>query len=318
MRKSKYFIFILLLISIFIVTGCDKNVCLNYIDHDTNEEVILEVKATEDKQEVAKVIYALNQIEIEKKDVNSVFISMNADISMDDKSTEYNYSIKSNTEFGIDFLNMDYYAKSDNDIVLAQSKDSNNAELDCDIYGNMENVYINLRNIKAKDTKIINEKYVFSLNSLIDLIQSYYPEFDFSEEKLVELKNKLNSFSFEKFIKDIKDNTDANIEDVCEALNISIISSKNDIINFSMDISIPNFDNEARLSIVLGYNVKTGLPELIEFDGVQLLNNIINNDERIINFYFKKLYLVIDVKTLVEIPTLKASEKEDYSKFPLF
>lgn len=321
MKKLKLFLLAFIFMATLTLASCNAPCELEY----TNEEgelVTLNVKPTEDKEEVYEAITALEETasKNEVEEYKSIRLSMDALVLMQDDDNLIDLKLGANLEMNDQFAmyaNLDMAANYDINFGYGITQ-AGDISIKGDVYKDEENIYFDLAT-KEDGTKS-EMKNKMALADVAEMLQDLMGSFDFdsmlpdmdatvtSPDLGVEIPN----FDFSE-IGETKEEMLAFIEEN----NITIAATSKSSITFKVGLSATELglESDATLDVLFGIDVNTFMPISLEIDADAVMKELKEEEDlKKAKFNFK---VELEYGNF-EIKSLKDSEKDDYTDYSDF
>lgn len=294
--KKKILVLFMMLFTLFL-SSCDSACSIETTDADGNV-VTMDVTKTEDKEEVAKVISALSNVEVEEDETyTSTRATISSSMDFKGKNTyagnSFGYSAKvsleSNEEAqmhaGVDFSLK--YALTSNEETL-----KNTISLEGDIYSDLENLYI--KGTAKHNNGTLELKNKASITEIISGLEGMLGNVD----------TMLPSVDTDMTLPDLSTNED--ILNFIEEYGITISSTTGSTITFKMNVAAKDLDetieSDAKLVIYVTLDIKKMLPVGFKIDASAMLDELKKEQQDIASIKFtfevKLEYGTFEIETL--------------------
>lgn len=314
MKKIKRIMFAFITMAILMLASCSTPCELNYTNSE-GELVELNVKPTDDKEEVYEAINALGKIEDENTgEYKSVRISMDTLLLIKDADNLIDFKLDAELEMN-DQLNMyaDLELKAKYDLNFGYGfTQAKEMYIDGDVYTDSENIYLDL---DTKDNgSEVEMKNKISFTDAQEMLGGLMGGFDFSETIPSFDSNitSIPSLDFSEY-----GETKEEILKFIEENNITIAKTSKSSITFKISISGEELelDTDDTLDLFFEIDVKTMLPVSIKIEANKVMKALKEEED------LKKAKFEFEMEFEYgnfAIETLKESEKDDYVDFSDF
>lgn len=314
MKKIKRIMFAFITMAILMLTSCSVPCELNYTNSE-GELVELNVKPTDDKEEVYEAINALGKIEDENiGEYKSVRISMDTLLLIKDDDNLIDFKLDAELEMN-DQLNMyaDLELKAKYDLNFGYGfTQAKEMYIDGDVYTDSENIYLDL---DTKDNgSEVEMKNKMAFDEAQKMLGSLMGSFDF-DETIPSFDSDITSIPSVDFSK--YGETKEEILKFIEENNITIAKTSKSSITFKTSISGEELelDTDDTLDLFFEIDVKTMLPVSIKIEANKVMKALKEEED------LKKAKFEFEMEFEYgnfAIETLKESEKDDYVDFSDF
>ncbi len=319
MKKIKFFLLAFVFMATFSLASCEQACELEY----TNEEgelVSLNVKPTEDKEEVYEAITALENVSTEEaEEYKSIRLSLDTLILIQDDENLIDLDLAANLEMNDQFemyVNLDMAAEYDINLGYGMTQ-AGKMSIDGNIYTDSENIYFDL--VTKEDGTKSEMKNKMAFTDAAAMLESLMGSFDFDSmlpdmdsTTSPDLGMDIPGLDFSEY-----GETKEEILAYIEENNITIASTSKTSITFKTSISAEELgvESDATLDILFGIDVKTLMPVSLEIDADALMKSLKEEEDlKKAKFNFK---IELEYGNF-EVKALKDSEKDDYTDYSDF
>lgn len=315
MKRMKFLLFALISMVTITLVGCNAPCEVEY----TNEEgqlVTLNVKPTEEKEEVYEAINALDNISAEEiEETKSIKLNMNAVVLIEDEDNLIDVKLGTKLEMNDKaqiYANIDMAAKYDLNFGIGFTQSGDTA-IAGDVYTDSNNMYFNL--VTKEDGKREEMKNKMSLAEALERLESLASNFGFDsllpDMGATYLESSMNIPGLD--ISELGKNKEQALAYI-EEHNIAIVATSKKTITFKVSLSGEELGMEAdsAVDIIFGLDVNTLMPVSLEIDADEMMKTLKKEEGlKKAKFSFKMEIKYGDF----EIKTLKDSEKDDYTDY---
>lgn len=317
MKKIKLFLLAFIFTATLALASCSVPAELEY----TNEEgelVTLNVKPTEDKEEVYEAITALESVSTEEKEeFKSIRLSVKTSVLVEDDENLIDLELSSNLEMNDQFemyANINMAAEYDINFGYGISQ-AGEMSVKGDVYTDSENIYFDLAT-KENGTKS-EMKNKMALADVAGMLEGLMGSFDF-DSMLPNMDSTVTSPDLGVEIPDFNfsevGETKEEILAFIEKNNITIAKTTKSSITFKAGVAASELglESDATLDILFGIDVNTLMPVSLEIDADAVMKALKEEEDlkkAKFNFKVELEYGDFEIKSLTD------SQKKEFTDY---